>query len=348
MLRKDIEAYMKDNGLKQIDLILHETDKLAIYCSLIGGTLKDYTGHVVDRKLNIWGRLVWKDGKSERKAWQQMKYFFISDIHGEYSKMMDALTAAGFNKNTDTLVSLGDPFDRGYDNLKVLQFLMSCPHRILIWGNHDARLAVLLHGTDFLSGNDIENGIGETLRSFTDLYHCGLDMCLYLLKDDPGYAQMRDLLWSYFRECHWAVEFPNLIATHAWLPTVKREIDGKEVYFLADNWRSVDKNTWYLTSWCDSLRMAYHQCVPEKPLLIGHYHAWRFANAFGEKRFPSPSIKQMKDDEPINCDSWASPDGRLITIDGCAYYWNGGKVNVYVYESDAEPTLIGKKIYQKD
>ena len=69
MLRKEIEQYMKEHGMTQIDLVLNESDKLAVYCSLKNGTLKDYTDHVVDRKKNIWGRLVWKDGKSTRVAW---------------------------------------------------------------------------------------------------------------------------------------------------------------------------------------------------------------------------------------------------------------------------------------
>lgn len=69
MLRKEIEQYMKENKLTQIDLVYNESDKLAVYCSLKNGTLKDYTDHVVDRKRNIWGRLVWEDGKSIRKAW---------------------------------------------------------------------------------------------------------------------------------------------------------------------------------------------------------------------------------------------------------------------------------------
>lgn len=69
MLRKEIEQWMKENKVTQIDLVINESDKLAIYCSLKNGTLKDYTDHVVDRKKNIWGRLVWKNGKSTREAW---------------------------------------------------------------------------------------------------------------------------------------------------------------------------------------------------------------------------------------------------------------------------------------
>lgn len=72
MLRKDIELYMKANTINQIDLILNESDKLAIYCSLSGGTLKDYTNHVVDRKKDIWGFLKWENGKSKRISWQEI------------------------------------------------------------------------------------------------------------------------------------------------------------------------------------------------------------------------------------------------------------------------------------
>lgn len=69
MLRKEIEQYMKEHKLTQIDIIINKEDKLAVYCVLKNGTLKDYTDHVVDRKKDIWGRLEWSNGKSTRVAW---------------------------------------------------------------------------------------------------------------------------------------------------------------------------------------------------------------------------------------------------------------------------------------
>ena len=69
MKMADIEQYMKNKGLSQIDLVLNADDRLAIYCVLKNGKLNDYTGHVIDRKIDIWGRLVWENGKSERVAW---------------------------------------------------------------------------------------------------------------------------------------------------------------------------------------------------------------------------------------------------------------------------------------
>lgn len=68
MYRIDIEKYLKQHKLEQIDLIINKDDKLAIYCKMKSGKLYDYTDHVIDRKTDIWGYLKWKNGKSERIA----------------------------------------------------------------------------------------------------------------------------------------------------------------------------------------------------------------------------------------------------------------------------------------
>ena len=69
MLRADIEAFCKINKIETIDIIYNETDKLAVYCMMKNGKLYDYTNHIVNRKVSIWGYLQWKDGKSTRVAW---------------------------------------------------------------------------------------------------------------------------------------------------------------------------------------------------------------------------------------------------------------------------------------
>ena len=66
-----------------------------------------------------------------------MKYYFVSDVHGEYDKMVAALNASGFDPQKDTIVSLGDAIDRGEKSREVVEYLLSCPNRILIMGNHD-------------------------------------------------------------------------------------------------------------------------------------------------------------------------------------------------------------------
>lgn len=68
MYRQEIEKYLKDNNITQIDLILNKDDKLAIYCKVKNGKLYDYTDHVIDRKKDIWGYLKWNNGQKERIA----------------------------------------------------------------------------------------------------------------------------------------------------------------------------------------------------------------------------------------------------------------------------------------
>lgn len=66
MLRAEIETYMRENGLKNINLVYNEDDDLAVYCFLQGGYLVDYSGHRVDRKKNIWGYMKIENGEITR------------------------------------------------------------------------------------------------------------------------------------------------------------------------------------------------------------------------------------------------------------------------------------------
>lgn len=57
MKRIEIETMMKSRGQKTIDLVYNEHDALGIYCELKNGYLYDYTGHRVNRNIDIWGFL---------------------------------------------------------------------------------------------------------------------------------------------------------------------------------------------------------------------------------------------------------------------------------------------------
>ena len=54
-----------------------------------------------------------------------MRYIFISDVHGQYDKLIKSLNDVGFDSKVDTIVSLGDPFDRGPHSYEILKFLMT-------------------------------------------------------------------------------------------------------------------------------------------------------------------------------------------------------------------------------
>lgn len=261
-----------------------------------------------------------------------MKYFCVSDIHGKFKKLIVALNNADFDKEKDTLVVVGDAFDRGADNREVLDFIMDCPHRILIWGNHDLRLMEIAMG-DFIADYDIQNGTTQTVR---DLAYDYVD------KDCRGNVHIcaqslikNTKLWKYFRECHYAVEFPDIIMTHAWLPVYT--LVGEKHPRLFDDWRKTDRYTWSETTWGNTkniLKSPYN-VFPEKTLLVGHWWAWDIAELYGEKR--SPDSKRYN--AQIDCSTFKL-DNLAIFIDGCSNYTYGGCVNVYVYESDAEPIFI--------
>ena len=66
MKRQEVEQLLKGLNLDRISLLINENDNLAVYCTLTSGVLKDYTGHVVDRKIDLWGYLRWQNGKPTR------------------------------------------------------------------------------------------------------------------------------------------------------------------------------------------------------------------------------------------------------------------------------------------
>jgi len=155
-----------------------------------------------------------------------MKYFFVSDIHGQFNKLTEALHDAGFQPEQDTLVNLGDPFDRGPQSKEVLEYLVNLPHKILVWGNHDLRLRDVFYaiGRDDYSTTpewyDYSNGMLETLRSFISdkVPEASINTLLYVLYQNNAFKDIKNQLVEYFHSCVYALEFKDLIGCHAWLP----------------------------------------------------------------------------------------------------------------------------------
>ena len=94
-----------------------------------------------------------------------MKYFIVSDVHSFYKPLMKALNSLNFNPGTDTLISLGDLFDRGPDSVNLLDFIDSLPNKILIRGNHDTALEDIRNLRRYPNDIDEHNG---TIRTIMD------------------------------------------------------------------------------------------------------------------------------------------------------------------------------------
>lgn len=270
-----------------------------------------------------------------------MRYIFVSDIHGRYDKLQAALQAVNFDEKVDTIVSVGDPFDRGLQSYEVLKFLLSCPNRILIWGNHDLDLYDLMRGREWVQGRHYQNGVLETFKSFTKMPDLSsINTGIQLLRTDAHYVCFK-LINQYFRECCFAVEFADLVATHGWVPVF---IDSKisypfyqqgnrltyYIYRHREDWRNADFADWVDATWSHS-QTFFEQKVflPDKKLLIGHWHAWRLRLAMEQSNI----VYKTFDD--IDFSTFEYED-KLVAIDGCSNV-DRGVVNAYVYESDEEP-----------
>ena len=141
-----------------------------------------------------------------------MKYFIISDIHGYYFILREELDKQGFDKYKDTLISLGDNFDRGDENWEMYKFLSTLPNVILIRGNHEDLLEELIN-RGFPLDYDFHNGTTQTISDISKHYIKTKDLSIYeaieIFKDTSFYQWFRNEAWVD------KIEFNNLILTHA-------------------------------------------------------------------------------------------------------------------------------------
>lgn len=245
------------------------------------------------------------------------RYIFVADIHGEVYKLIHALKKVKFDKDKDVLVSVGDPFDRGDHNVKVLEFLMSLPNSILIWGNHDSRLSNLCLSKVPLGSYDVNNGTIKTVIQLAGENAFDSDDLIADLRKSPHYQT----LLKYFNRCVWAAEFDKFVATHAWVPHYQA---GKIIQPM-ESWRTAtlyhwENSTWARVDWCIESGI-----FPDKPLLIGHWYAAHIAKIYGEE---------------YKGGAYQSPDGKIIALDGWCNL-DRNEVNVYVYETNVKPILYG-------
>lgn len=262
-----------------------------------------------------------------------MKYYLISDVHGEYDKMIDALAKAGFDETQDTLVMVGDAIDRGQDSENVIDYLLSLSNKILLWGNHEARFLNLLNGAS-IESYDFHNCTTDTIAQLgAKGKKMGIDYYGYYRqaleslrnKNSPERAKMM----SYFSQCHMAVEFTHEIATHAWLP-------GKSwnsTVVLDKNWRKIKSwNRWYDALWTSTdCAIGVQEAYPDKKLIVGHYYAWALAEQEGQSRTNYDEAQGI-----YTIDTSTYDNVKAAFIDGMSYD-KKGCVNVYVIEDNNPP-----------
>lgn len=85
----------------------------------------------------------------------------VGDIHGCFDELKELLTNLKFNYEKDFLISAGDLCDRGPKSLNVLRFFVSCPHTLMVEGNHDSKLKRYLKGNKVVVNQGLEKTVSE-------------------------------------------------------------------------------------------------------------------------------------------------------------------------------------------
>ena len=144
------------------------------------------------------------------------KLFVVSDIHGHYRLLKDALDRAGFDRDCEDhlLICCGDYFDRGSENPEVLRFFEGLSHKVLLRGNHEDLLLKLLYTGKVLPHNYI-NGTMQTLRDFFGKY--AIDPVDDII-DFSGKTRTVDRLCRFIEDTVDYFETEHYVFVHGWLP----------------------------------------------------------------------------------------------------------------------------------
>lgn len=97
-----------------------------------------------------------------------MKKIIVGDVHGCYNSLKEVLAKAELDQAEDTLIFVGDLFDRGYDSAEVWKLVSELKQEmgdrcVVLYGNHEDMLVkyVLYGDTTWTI-----NGMETTVESF--------------------------------------------------------------------------------------------------------------------------------------------------------------------------------------
>lgn len=249
------------------------------------------------------------------------KLFVVSDIHGFYYEMIDALDKAGFDKDNENhwLISCGDHFDRGPKPYHVMHYLKSLDRWIGIKGNHESLFEECVSRGCFWD-HDIGNGTFDTI--------CELGGAGEGRSFDECCIVAEQKVKTFFKKMVNYFETENFVFVHGFIPvnrnrSLPRNYNPRLKYSAKEDWRYAHQSEWNDAMWLNGMEMAMDGFGIEKTIVCGHFHtSWGHAiqdktfNEFGEGANFSPFYYEDK----------------LIAIDACTAY--SGKVNVLVLEDE--------------
>lgn len=259
------------------------------------------------------------------------KIFAISDVHGHYTEMVNALHKSGFDENNPKhlLISCGDMFDRGEESLAVYQYLKDLHDKgkaVLIKGNHEPMF------TSFLKGsvnpfNFIHNGTRNTIDDF---YHCTKSFEMFMIENKDNYMYMEDAYCDFVKRTSKSInkEFPELINFIDNLPyyyeTKNHIFTHAAIDLKVPDWHNphcyrYDKIDWEALTWDDGSFITQKNTT-DKTIVVGH--------------FDSNSLRKMWDIDYNGQDNYSilKTDDNKVFIDACTILTK--QINVYVIEDE--------------
>ena len=213
-----------------------------------------------------------------------MKYYIVTDPHGYYSHLENALREAGFFEETapHKLVVCGDLLDRGKEARKLIEFLLQLKSEdklIYILGNHEDLLVQCLHKIagggvhEVASGmsHHYQNGTWNTLLQISGMDEMGAYNNPYALVKEvlysPFYSELLPFGLDYYETEHY-------IFTHGWIPCIVKGHRPYLRYEYDPDWRSEEIYAWQRARWFNGMELAckHGVTVPGKTVVCGHWH----------------------------------------------------------------------------
>ena len=188
------------------------------------------------------------------------KLFVVSDIHGYYTLLKNALDQAGFDKDNDDhlLVCCGDYFDRGSENMEVLKFFERLRHKVLLRGNHEDMLLKLLL-TGKLQRHHYINGTMSTLQNMLGKYSIDpIDDSI----DFSGKTRIVDRFCEFIQETVDYYETEHYVFVHGWLPENAQTPEARQ---------NAGSEAWAKARWVKWVEQYTDQRpLADKTLVCGH------------------------------------------------------------------------------
>lgn len=241
------------------------------------------------------------------------KYFVVTDVHGFYTEMREALDKAGFNPANPRhiFVSCGDLLDRGSEPMECLEYVNALPHKILVRGNHEDLMEQAI-ARGFFYEIDISNGTFGTALTLTG--EVTSSTILGAMRTHPLYNRYLNETINFYETKHY-------VFVHGWIPT-NPKMSGIS---YRPNWRDAAQKEWNEARWLNGMQMWKNGIIePNKTIVCGHWHC-----NWGNAHLHKDGVEW-----PIVPTDYANfnpfVDKGIIALDGCTAY--SRQVNCVVLE----------------